>query len=98
MESENIAKNDYIEAIPLYKKTLNYDNSSFLAAPAAFSIGYYYDQATEIDSALKYYSIVMNSFPDSDQSKEAETRISYLNLILSEINQDSTELINLKSN
>lgn len=98
MESENIAKKDYSEAIPLYKKTLNYDKTSFLAAPATFSIGYFYDQVTEIDSALKYYSLVVNNFPDTDQSKEASTRISYLNLILSEINQDSTEFLNLKSN
>ena len=56
-----------------------------LAAPAAYSIGYYYDQTAVIDSAMKYYQWIRENHPESDQAKQADTRLQTLNMVLSSI-------------
>ena len=59
----------------------------------AFNIGYYYDQETEIDSALKYYTWIKDNHPNSDQSIYATQRLNSINLALSSLEPDTVESI-----
>ena len=77
-------------AIQLFKSALALDLKGDLAAPAAYSIGYYYDQTAVIDSAVKYYQWIKENHPGSDQSKQADIRLQTLNMVLSSITPPDT--------
>lgn len=89
-KSEEISKIDQVRSLEKFKTTLRYDINSSLAAPAAFFIGYHYDQESNVDSALKYYQFLVDKFPKSDQSNFASQRISNINHALALIKADST--------
>ena len=89
-KSEEISKIDQVRSLEKFKTTLRYDINSSLAAPAAFFIGYHYDQESNVDSALKYYQFLVDEFPKSDQSNFASQRISNINHALALIKADST--------
>ena len=65
------------------------DIDSDLAAPAVYSIGYYYDQEALVDSALKYYNELIENYPESVQGKAVTGRIKLLNNIMAISNNDS---------
>ena len=65
---------------------------------AAFSIGYYYDQVSNADSALKYYQFVVDNYPESEQSSFADERLFSINQALSLIHVDSTSAPELAPN
>ncbi|MEC9307708.1 MAG: tetratricopeptide repeat protein, partial [Candidatus Neomarinimicrobiota bacterium] len=85
MQAESQITDNVNNAIQLFKSALALDLKGDLAAPAAFSIGYYYDQTAVIDSAVKYYQWIKENHPGSDQSKQADIRLQTLNMVLSSI-------------
>ena len=89
-KSEEALKVNQAQSIEKFKTTLKFNIYSSLAAPAAFSIGYFYDQEFNADSALKYYQFVVDNYPESDQSKFASQRLSSINQALALIKLDST--------
>ncbi len=89
-KSEEALKVNQAQSIEKFKTTLKFNIYSSLAAPAAFSIGYFYDQEFMPDSALKYYQFVVDNYPESDQSKFASQRLSSINQALALIKLDST--------
>ena len=91
-EAELVASNNITKAIKSFKVAFSKDENGDLAAPAAYSIGYYYDQEAKIDSALKYYQLVKENYPDSEQNKQASKRILTLNNVLSQISNDTLKI------
>jgi tetratricopeptide (TPR) repeat protein len=85
MQAESQITDNVNNAIQLFKSALALDLKGDLAAPAAFSIGYYYDQTAVIDSAVKYYQWIKENHPGSDHSKQADIRLQTLNMVLSSI-------------
>ena len=90
--------NNPINAIETFKLALSMDTGSDLAAPAVYSIAYYYDEAAAIDSAIKYYQLLIDKYPDSDQGKHVSKRISILNNILSLTTNDTLIVNEQESN
>ncbi len=88
-KAESEAKMSPLLAISSYKLALSMNRMSDLAAPAMYSIGYYYDQETVIDSALKYYKLLIEDYPDSEQGKVVSERIRILNDIIAISNNDT---------
>ena len=85
LQAESQITDNIDNAIQLFKSALALDLKGDLAAPAAYSIGYYYDQTAVIDSAVKYYQWIRENHPESDQSKQAGIRLQTLNMVLSSI-------------
>jgi len=85
LQAESQITDNVNNAIQLFKSALSLDLKGDLAVPAAFSIGYYYDQTAVIDSAVKYYQWIKDNHPGSDQSKQADIRLQTLNMVLSSI-------------
>ena len=85
LQAESQITDNIDNAIQLFKSALALDLKGDLAAPAAYSIGYYYDQTAVIDSAVKYYQWIRDNHPESDQSKQAGIRLQTLNMVLSSI-------------
>ena len=71
------------------KSVIKIDSEDEYALSAAFTLGYYYDQEAEIDSALKYYTWIKDNHPNSDQSMHASERLNSINLALSSIESDT---------
>ena len=88
-ESEELNKTNFTESIKKFKSTLKLNLNSSLAVAASFSIGYYYDQESLADSALKYYRFTIDKYPNSEQSIIASERVEAINLALSLIKPDS---------
>ena len=88
-KAESEAKMSPLLAVSSYKLALSMNRMSDLAAPAMYSIGYYYDQETVIDSALKYYKLLIEDYPDSEQGKVVSERIRILNDIIAISNNDT---------
>ncbi len=78
-------------AIKLYRSAIALDSLSEFSLFAAYSIGYYFDQAAAIDSALKYYTWVNDIHPNTNQAKEANKRVNILNNALSIIAADTVD-------
>ena len=97
-ESEEALNYDNFKSIEKFKTTLKVNINGSLAAPAAFSIGYYYDQISNADSALKYYQFVVDNYPESEQSSFADERLFSINQALSLIHVDSTSAPELAPN
>jgi tetratricopeptide (TPR) repeat protein len=85
IQAESQITDNLNNAIKLFKSVLALDLKGDLAAPAAYSIGYYYDQTAVIDSAVKYYQWIKENHPGSDQSKQSGIRLQTLNMVLSSI-------------
>jgi len=88
-ESEELIKINFAESIEKFKSTLKLNLNSSLAAAASLSIGYYYDQESLADSALKYYRFTMDKYPNSEQSIIASERAEAITFALSLIKPDS---------
>ena len=97
-ESEEALKKDPIESIEKFKSTLNLNLNGPLAAAASLSIGYYYDQESLVDSALKYYQFTIDKYPNSEQSIIASKRAIVISQALSLIKPDSVSGSNLAPN
>ena len=54
-----------------------------LSVSAAYFLGYNFDQISEIDSAIKYYTWIKDNYPNSDQAYNAKTRLNTLKNVLS---------------
>ncbi len=93
-ESEKLLKISTAESIEKFKSALKLNLSSSLAASASFSIGYYYDQESLADSALKYYQFTIDKYPNSEQSIIASERAEAISQALSLMNLDSTSSSN----
>ena len=87
--SEELIKINFAKSIEKFKSTLKLNLNSPLAAAASFSIGYYYDQESLADSALKYYRFTMAKYPNSEQSIIASERAEVISFALSLIKPDS---------
>ena len=90
IQAESQITDNIDNAIRLYKSVLNLDPNGEYAIPAAYSIGYHYDQDAIIDSAVKYYQWLKDNHPTTEHSVEAEKRLNSLNLVLATIKSDST--------
>ena len=90
MQAESQITDNIDNAIKLYRSVLNIDPSGEYAAPAAYSIGYHYDQVAVIDSAVKYYHWLKDNHPTTEQSIEADKRLNKLSLVLATIKSDTT--------
>ena len=66
-----------------------------LSLSAAYFLGHKFDQISEADSAIKYYSWIKDNYPDSDQASIAKTRLSILNNALSIIATDTLKQPNI---
>ena len=97
-ESEKLLKTNPPESIEKFKSTLKLNLNGSLAPAASLSIGYYYDQESLVDSALKYYQFTIETYPDSEQSIIASERAKAISLALSIIKPDSASSSGLKSN
>ena len=97
-ESEEALNYDNVISIEKFKTTLKININGSLAPSAAFSIGYYYDQVSNADSALKYYQFVVDNYPESEQSNFADERLFSINQALSLIHADSTSAPELAPN
>ena len=97
-ESEKLLKTNPPESIEKFKSTLKLNLNGSLAPAASLSIGYYYDQESLVDSALKYYRFTIETYPDSEQSIIASERARAISLALSIIKPDSASSSGLKSN
>ena len=97
-ESEEALNYDSVKSIDKFKSTLKININGSLAPSAAFSIGYYYDQVSNADSALKYYQFIVDNYPESEQSNFAVERLLNINQALSLIHADSTSLQELAPN
>ena len=84
-KAESQITNNPENAIQLLKESINLDEKSDLAASAAYTISYYYDQSAEIDSALKYYRWIQDNHPRSDQYLSSAKRVQTLEMALSSI-------------
>ena len=93
MEAEKQMTYDENNAIDLFKSAMAMNISGEYSVSAAYAIGYYYDQQAVVDSALKYYTWIKDNHPNSEQSIEANSRMTSINFALSTIELDSTESI-----
>lgn len=83
------------KAITLFKEVIQLDEKDEMAISAAYTIGYHYDNSTQLDSALKYYNWIIDHHPNSIQFSPANERIQTLQFVLSSMNEtpiDSTIL------
>ena len=90
-ESEML--HDKKKGIDILKTIMKNDSEDEYTLSVAFNIGYYYDQETVIDSALKYYTWIKDNHPNSDQAIHATQRLYSINLALSSIESDTIESI-----
>lgn len=70
---------DYDFAIKQFQRVyLDYPNS-FLAPRALYNIGWIYERFKSInDSALKYYSMLIEKYPNSEYAKDVKLSVEYL--------------------
>ena len=80
---------DKKKGIDILKSVIKIDSEDEYALSAAFTVGYYYDQEAEIDSALKYYTWIKDNHPNSDQSMHVAQRLNSINLALSSVESDT---------
>ena len=83
------------KAITLFKEVIQLDEKDEMAVSAAYTLGYHYDNSTQLDSALKYYNWIVENHPNSLQFRHANERIQTLQYVLSSMNEttiDSTIL------
>ncbi|MBH10360.1 MAG: hypothetical protein CMG74_08430 [Candidatus Marinimicrobia bacterium] len=75
-----------------FRTIINYFSQSELSSSAAYFLGFEFDNSAEIDSAVKYYSWIKDNHPNSDQAIPAKDRLKTLQLIISEINPDTSNV------
>ena len=92
-KAESEMLHDKKKGIDILKSIMQIDSENEHTLSIAFNIGYYYDQETEIDSALKYYTWIKDNHPNSDQSIYATQRLNSINLALSSLEPDTVESI-----
>ena len=88
-KAESLISNNLEQAIESFKDVIKYDEATELASFAAYAIGYYYDESTKIDSAMKYYTWIQDNHPRSDQSDAVVNRLYTLNLVLNSLQIDT---------
>ena len=88
-KAESLISNNLEQAIESFKDVIKYDETTELASFAAYAIGYYYDESTKIDSAMKYYTWIQDNHPRSDQSDAVVNRLYTLNLVLNSLQIDT---------
>tara|TARA_B110000495_G_scaffold46111_1_gene38235 strand:+ start:714 stop:2462 length:1749 start_codon:yes stop_codon:yes gene_type:complete len=91
-EAQDLLIDNKVEGIEKFKRILKNQNDSDLKLPSAFSIAYYYDQNTQIDSAYKYFNYIKESFPGTDHSTKAANRLFILGNVLSTLKPDSSKI------
>ena len=68
-----------------YKSIVSADSTSDLAAKAVYSLAYHYDLFLHnADSALKYYEMIQNFHPESDQASASRIRYNTLKNLFKE--------------
>ena len=88
--AQNMWEVDPLKSINSMKKIIRDSKDFQTTAKATFSIAYIYENSVlEIDSAKKYYSLLLDSYPTSEQSAEGVKRLDFLNYITKE---DSTNI------
>ena len=92
-EAESEMLDDKKKGIDILKSIMQINSENEYTLSAVFTIGYYYDQETEIDSALKYYTWIKDNHPNSDQAIYATQRLNSINLALSSLEPDTVESI-----
>ena len=88
-KAESEMFHDKKKGIDILKSVIQIDSEDEYALSAAFTIGYYYDQETVIDSALKYYTWIKDNHPNSDQSIHVIQRLNSINLALNSVESDT---------
>ena len=71
------------------KKIVQNFSNSELSISAAYYLGFHFDKSVEIDSAMKYYSWIIENHPNSDQAFPSKERVAVLQLVLAEIAPDT---------
>ena len=88
-EAESEMLHDKKKGIDILKSVIQIDSEDEYALSAAFTIGYYYDNEAEIDSALKYYTWIKDNHPNSDQSIHAVQRLNSISIALNSVESDT---------
>ena len=83
--AESLFYSNNQNSLKLFKTIINQNSENQLAPFAAFKLANFYDQSTEIDSAIKYYEWIIINHPKSAQSFVAENRKTVLNTALSSL-------------
>ena len=89
IEAESEMLHDKKKGIDILKSIIQIDSEDEYALSAAFTIGYYYDNEAEIDSALKYYTWIKDNHPNSDQSVHATERLNSISLAITSVESDT---------
>ena len=92
-KAETEMLHDKKKGIEILKSIMKIDSEDEYTLSVAFNIGYYYDQETVIDSALKYYTWIKDNHPNSDQAIHATQRLNSINLAISSLEPDTVESI-----
>ena len=88
-EAESEMFHDKKKGIDILKSVIQIDSEDEYDLSAAFTIGYYYDQDTVIDSALKYYTWIKDNHPNSDHSIHATQRLNSISIALTSFESDT---------
>lgn len=84
-QAESSISTDISQALMIYRHITETDSSEENSVIAGYYLGYYYDWIhVNPDSALKYYSWVLEHHPESGQGQEASNRINIMQSILSD--------------
>jgi len=84
-DAEQLWAQDKEASLNEYKSIVSADSTSDLAAKAVYSLAYHYDLFLHnADSALKYYEMIQNFHPESEQASASRTRYTILKNLLRE--------------
>lgn len=79
-------------AVVQYKTFVAADSLNGVTARALFFLAHHYDKrVAEADSAQKYYQLLTARFPDSEQAKQAKSRLRTLETMLSKTEVETEE-------
>jgi len=84
-DAEQLWAQDKEASLNEYKSIVSADSTSDLAAKAVYSLAYHYDLFLHnADSALKYYEMIQNFHPESEQASVSRTRYTILKNLIRE--------------
>ena len=80
---------DWNNSVKLFDDLISTTIRNDLSVSAAYFLGYNFDQVSQIDSAIKYYSWINDNYPESEHASMAKTRLNTLNNAVSIVASDT---------
>ncbi len=80
---------DWNNSVKLFDDLISTTIRNDLSVSAAYFLGYNFDQVSQVDSAIKYYSWINDNYPESEHALMAKTRLNTLNNALSIVTSDT---------